>query len=54
MSVSEEFLNGFRFSFLVAFMKNLFIILEIALSLVMIASSATSMTLLGLDPLLLK
>ena len=51
--MSEEFLNGFRFSFLVAFIKNLFIVLEITLSFVMIASFSTSVILLVLDPLLL-
>ena len=54
MSVSEEFLNGFRFSFLVVFMKNLFIVLDITLSFVMIASFSTSVILLEFDPLLLK
>ena len=51
--MSEEFLNGFRFSFLVAFIKNLFIVLEITQSFVMIASFSTSVILLVLDPLLL-
>ena len=50
--MSEEFLNGFRFSFLVAFIKNLFIVLEITLSFVIIASFSTSVILLVLDPLL--
>ena len=54
MSVSEEFLNGFMFSFLVVFMKNLFIVLEINLSFVMIASFSTSAILLEFNPLLLK
>ena len=54
MSVSEEFLNGFRFRFLVEFMKNLFIVLEITRSFVMIASFSISVILLDLDPLLLK
>ena len=54
MSVSEELLNGFRFSFLVVFMKNLFIALEFTLSFVMIASFSTSVILLEFDLLLLK
>ena len=54
MSVLEEFLNGFRFSYLVVFMKYLFIVLEITLSFVMIASILTSVILLEFDPLLLK
>ena len=54
MSVSEEFLNGFRFSFLVVFMKNLHIVLEITLSFVMIASFLTSVISLEFDLLLLK
>ena len=56
MSVSEEVLNSFRFIFLVVFMKNLFIVLEITLSVVnsRMASFSTSMILLELDPLLLK
>ena len=54
ISVSEEFLNGFRFSFLDVFMKNLFIVLEITLSFVMKASFSTSVILLEFDLLLLK
>ena len=54
VSVSEEFLNGFRFSFLDVFMKNLFIVLEITLSFVMKASFSTSVILLEFDLLLLK
>ena len=46
MSVSEEFLNNFRFSLLVVFMENSFISLEITLSFVMIASFATRVILL--------
>ena len=57
MSLSEEFLNDFRFSFLVVFIKKKFIVLEITLSFVMIASFSTdfsSAILLELDPLLPK
>ena len=49
MSVSEEFLNNFRFSLLVVFMENSFISLEITLSFVMIASFVTRVILLKLD-----
>ena len=49
MSVSKELLNGFRFSFLVKFMKNLFTVLEITLSFVMIPSFLTSAILLEFD-----
>ena len=56
MSLSEKISNGYRFGFLVVFifMKNLFIVLEITLSFIIIASFATSVTLLELDPLLMK
>ena len=54
MSVSEEFLDDFSFSFIVVLMRNLFISLEISLSFVMIASFSTSMILLEFDPLFLK
>ena len=54
MSMLEELLNGFRFSFLVVFMKHLFIVLEFTLSFVMIASFSTSVILLEFDSLLLK
>ena len=56
MSLSEKILNGYRFGFLVVFtfMKNLFIVLEITLSLMIIASFLTSVTLLEIDPLLMK
>ena len=47
-------LNGFKFSFLVVFMENLFIVLEITLSFVMIASFSSAAVLLEFDPLLLK
>ena len=46
MSMSEEFLIRFMFSCLVVLMKNLFIVLEIDLSFLMIASFATSVMLL--------
>ena len=46
MSVSEEFLNNFRFSLLVVFMENPFISLEITFSFVMIASFVTRVILL--------
>ena len=52
MSMSEEFLNGFRF-ILVVFMKNLFIVLEIILSFMIIPSFSTSVILLEFDLLLL-
>ena len=52
MSMSEEFLNGFRF-ILVVFMKNLFIVLEITLSFMIIPSFLTSVILLEFDLLLL-
>ena len=53
MSASEELLNDFSFSFLVAFMKNLLILSEITLSFMMKASFSNSVILLELDPLLL-
>ena len=52
--MSQEFLNGFRFNLLVVFMKNVFIVLEITLSFVMIASFSTRVILLELDTLLMK
>ena len=54
MSVSEEILNGFRFRFLIVFMKYILIALENTLSFAMIASFSTSVILLKLDFLLLK
>ena len=54
ISVSEEFLDDFSFSFIVALMRNLFISLEISLSFVMIASFSTGVILLEFDPLFLK
>ena len=54
MSVSEYFLNGFRFRFLVVFMKLLLIVLEITLSFLIIASFSSNAILLEFDPLLLK
>ena len=46
MSASEELLNGFRISFLVVCMGNLFIVLEITLPFVMITSFSTGAILL--------
>ena len=56
MSLSEKISNGYRFGFLVVFifMKNLFIVLEITLSFMIIASFSTSVILVEIDPLLIK